>query len=172
MTANDGANSVGTTNVPAAGGAVRRSRRAAEGPVDAVPMARQDPASQIFGRREPVPGGRRDRRRQDRRREPLLDDLTAPHNLSIVSSPEFMRVPPDWIPGGADTVPGGTDAVPGRVDTVPVGARSAFGLDPLDARTAGLGRLQRVRYLQYSLLGVGAAALSTGIIMTVSSINR
>lgn len=171
MTAVDGANSVGTTNVPAAGGAVRRSRRAAEGPVDAVPVARQDPALQIFGR-EPVPGGRRDRRRQDLGRETFFDDLTAPHNLSIVSSSEFVRVSPEWIPGGANTVPSGADIEPVGANIVPVGARNAFGLEPLDVRTGGLGRLQRGRYLQYSLLGVGAAALSTGIIMTVSSINR
>ncbi len=55
--------------------------------------------------------------------------------------------------------------------TSPVEARSAFGLQPLDAMTAGLGRLRRLRYLQYSLLGVGAAALCTGIIMIVSSLN-
>lgn len=66
----------------------------------------------------------------------------------------------------------GERAAPGvNRDTDPIEARSAFGLDPLDAMTAGLGRMRRLRYAQSSLLGVGAAALCTGIIMIVSSLN-
>lgn len=106
-------------------------------------------------------------------------DPVSPCNLSFLTPLQVMRVAgsnqvvlrgpatsliPVVIPSAA--LPGATEAM-----SKPIGARSAFGLDPLDAMTAGLRRLRRVRYLQYSMLGVGAAALATGIIMTVSSLN-
>ncbi|MFJ6003219.1 hypothetical protein [Arthrobacter sp. NPDC092385] len=72
---------------------------------------------------------------------------------------------------GEETAPEHAVIADADAGTQPVQARSAFGLEPLDAMTAGLGRLRRLRYIQYSLLGVGAAALVTGIIMTVSSLN-
>ncbi len=50
----------------------------------------------------------------------------------------------------------------------PVRARSAHGLDPLDAMTAGLARVRRMKYLQFSILGLGVLALLTGILMIVS----
>jgi hypothetical protein len=70
-------------------------------------------------------------------------------------------------PAPADVTPHGS----GPVGIGPVEARSAFGLDPLDAMTAGLGRARRLRLMQYTLLGVGGAGLLTGIMMTVSSLN-
>ncbi|MUK01932.1 hypothetical protein GM708_08270 [Vibrio cholerae] len=137
---------------------------------------------------------------QNQQRRPAANDPTAAHNLSIVTPPEFVRMPgsaqtvlrapttshvPVVLPRSARSpitepstedpeagapVPGAAvqDGTPG---TDRIQARSAFGLEPLDAMTAGLGRLRRLRYIQYSLLGVGAAALVTGIIMTVSSLN-
>ncbi len=131
---------------------------------------------------------------------PAPNDPTSAHNLSIVAPPEFvterggsrsvLRAPatsfvPVVLPlraaAPADPSPAPAadgdraDAAPPRHPsehgTEPVRARNAFGLEPLDAMTAGLGRLRRVRYLQYSLLGVGAATLSTGIVLTVSSLN-
>ncbi|MHA7264358.1 hypothetical protein ACX80W_14265 [Arthrobacter sp. TMN-37] len=50
----------------------------------------------------------------------------------------------------------------------PVRAQSAHGLDPLDAMTAGLARVRRMRYLQFSTLGLGVLALLAGILMIVS----
>lgn len=126
-----------------------------------------------------------------------LHDPAAADNLSILAPPETIRVPgstrealrapmtsqiPVVVPRPqqAPAVPpiqrderagAGDPGVGGGTGIGPVGARSAFGLEPLDAMTAGLGRLRRVRYIQYSLLGLGAAALATGIIMTVSSLN-
>ena len=126
-----------------------------------------------------------------------VNDPTTAHNLSIVAPPEFVQVPggsqavlrapatssvpvvflhpaPSSPTPSAEGAEGGGVGTPARVDpdeTEPVGARSAFGLDPLDAMTAGLGRLRRIRIIQYSLLGAGAAALSTGIVLTVSSLN-
>ncbi|MHA7281254.1 hypothetical protein ACX80H_16060 [Arthrobacter sp. MDT2-2] len=111
-------------------------------------------------------------------RKPAPHDPAAPDNLSIVAPPEFVKPPgamyavlrapstsliPIVLPQAQQDSP--------ESEGTPLGARDAFGLEPLDAMTAGLGRLRRLRYMQYSLLGVGAAALATGIIMTVSSLN-
>jgi hypothetical protein len=52
----------------------------------------------------------------------------------------------------------------------PVRARSAHGLDPLDAMTAGLARVRRMKYLQFSILGLGVLALLAGILMIVSGL--
>lgn len=54
----------------------------------------------------------------------------------------------------------------------PVSAKSAYGLDPLDAATAGLGRAHRLRLLQLGVLALGAIALITGIIMIISGLSR
>lgn len=50
----------------------------------------------------------------------------------------------------------------------PVSASTAYGLDPLDASTAGLARAQRSRLLQYGVLALGLVALIVGIIMITS----
>jgi hypothetical protein len=136
---------------------------------------------------------------QNQQRIPATNDPAAAHNLSIIAPPEFIRVPggaqavlrapttshiPVVIPRPRQVVAetktpsdqsgNGSDllvqAQP-SAEAAPIGASSAFGLEPLDAMTAGLGRMRRLRYIQYSLVGVGAAALLTGIIMTVSSLN-
>jgi hypothetical protein len=54
----------------------------------------------------------------------------------------------------------------------PVSAKSAYGLDPLDAATAGLGRAHRLRLLQLGVLALGTIALITGIIMIISGLSR
>lgn len=56
---------------------------------------------------------------------------------------------------------------PGSDGVTPIRARSAYGLEPLDAMTAGLARVQRMRIVQYSVIGLGALALITGIMMIV-----
>ncbi|MDQ4047718.1 MAG: hypothetical protein M3127_10195 [Actinomycetota bacterium] len=54
----------------------------------------------------------------------------------------------------------------------PVSAQSAYGLDPLDAATAGLGRANRLRLLQVGVLALGVIALIAGIIMIISGLSR
>ncbi|MFH5877792.1 hypothetical protein [Arthrobacter sp. NA-172] len=54
----------------------------------------------------------------------------------------------------------------------PISASSAYGLEPLDAATAGLGRAQRARLLVLGLVGIGAIALIAGIIMITSGLSR
>lgn len=50
----------------------------------------------------------------------------------------------------------------------PVSASAAYGLDPLDANTAGLARAQRNRLLQFGVLALGIVALVVGIMMITS----
>ena len=50
-------------------------------------------------------------------------------------------------------------------------ARSAHGLDPLDAATAGLARANRNRVLQFCILAFGIVALISGIILIISGMS-
>ena len=54
----------------------------------------------------------------------------------------------------------------------PVSAKSAYGLEPLDAATAGLGRANRLRLIQLGVLALGAIALVAGVIMIISGLSR
>jgi hypothetical protein len=54
----------------------------------------------------------------------------------------------------------------------PVAANSAYGLDPLDAATAGLGRARRLRMLQLGVLVLGVVALIAGITLIVTGLAR
>lgn len=57
-------------------------------------------------------------------------------------------------------------------EQVPVAAASAYGLDPLDAATAGLARAQRMKYIQYGVLAFGVLALVAGLILIISGMSR
>lgn len=50
----------------------------------------------------------------------------------------------------------------------PVAAHAAYGLDPLDADTAGLGRARRLRIAQFAVLGLGMIALIIGLILVMT----
>jgi hypothetical protein len=54
----------------------------------------------------------------------------------------------------------------------PVAANAAYGLDPLDAATAGLGRARRLRMLQLGVLALGIVALIAGITLIVTGLAR
>nr|WP_306924023.1 hypothetical protein [Arthrobacter globiformis] len=54
----------------------------------------------------------------------------------------------------------------------PVSAKSAYGLEPLDAATAGLARANRLRLIQLGVLALGAIALIAGVIMIISGLSR
>jgi hypothetical protein len=51
-------------------------------------------------------------------------------------------------------------------------ASSAYGLEPLDAATAGLARAKRMRVIQYCVLAFGILALVSGIMLIISGITR
>ena len=65
---------------------------------------------------------------------------------------------------------GGTDE--SLIGGEPVAANSAYGLDPLDAATAGLGRARRLRLLQLGVLALGVVALIAGITLIVTGMAR
>jgi hypothetical protein len=52
-----------------------------------------------------------------------------------------------------------------------VPASSAYGLEPLDAATAGLGRARRNRILQVCILAFGVVALVSGVVLIISGMN-
>ena len=52
----------------------------------------------------------------------------------------------------------------------PIGARSAFGLDPLDVMTAGLGRTRKLRFAVFGVAGLGTLALIVGVLMIVGGL--
>lgn len=51
-------------------------------------------------------------------------------------------------------------------------ARSAHGLEPLDAATAGLARAKRLRLMQVLILVFGIVALISGVMLIISGISR
>ncbi|MBT2531543.1 hypothetical protein J7E83_05250 [Arthrobacter sp. ISL-48] len=51
-------------------------------------------------------------------------------------------------------------------------ARSAYGLEPLDAATAGLARAKRMRLVQFGVLAFGIIALISGVILIISGLSR
>jgi hypothetical protein len=60
----------------------------------------------------------------------------------------------------------------GLVEDLPrVPASSAYGLDPLDAATAGLARAKRNRILQLCILLFGLVALISGIFLIISGMS-
>jgi hypothetical protein len=52
----------------------------------------------------------------------------------------------------------------------PVAASSAYGLDPLDAATAGLARARRLQLLQLGVLALGILALIAGIVLIITGL--
>jgi hypothetical protein len=58
-------------------------------------------------------------------------------------------------------------------DALPrIPASSAYGLEPLDAATAGLARAKRMRVIQFCVLSFGIVALISGVLLIISGITR
>ncbi|RAX44379.1 hypothetical protein DQ354_15575 [Arthrobacter sp. AQ5-06] len=70
----------------------------------------------------------------------------------------------------ADTPTGEPDDLFDDLPRIP--ARSAHGLEPLDAATAGLARAKRLRLMQVLVLAFGIVALISGVILIVSGISN
>ncbi|WP_211878732.1 hypothetical protein [Pseudarthrobacter albicanus] len=70
---------------------------------------------------------------------------------------------------GTASAPESEEQFAGRA---PVAASSAYGLDPLDAATAGLGRARRLRMIQVAVLALGVLALVAGITLIITSLGR
>ena len=65
-----------------------------------------------------------------------------------------------------------TEAEDAFADLPRIPARSAHGLDPLDAATAGLARANRNRMLQFCVLAFGILALISGIVLIISGMSN
>jgi hypothetical protein len=107
--------------------------------------------------------------------------VTSPHPNADTKQGPNAKQGPNRSPRGRAGVLARAEAVarnarkrtvvvePGQeAERAPVSASTAYGLDPLDAGTAGLARAQRNRLLQYGVLAAGFVALIVGIIMITS----
>ena len=128
--------------------------------------------------------------------EPVRNDPTTANNLAMVTPLEFVQVPgvewPVLKRPPTSHVPVVTTAVPrvkqpgksGKRPAAgipaahqpdediagrpPVAANSAYGLEPLDADTAGLGRARRLRV---AVLALGVIALIAGIMLIITGLS-
>jgi hypothetical protein len=76
------------------------------------------------------------------------------------------------VTASASGEPWAAEAGENFVDRPRVAANSAYGLEPLDAVTAGLGRAHRIRLLQLGVLALGIVALIAGVTMIISGLVR
>lgn len=76
------------------------------------------------------------------------------------------------VAASASGEPWAAEAGENFVDKPRVAANSAYGLEPLDAVTAGLGRAHRIRLLQLGVLALGIVALIAGVTMIISGLVR
>jgi len=76
------------------------------------------------------------------------------------------------VTASASGEPWAAEAGENFVDKPRVAANSAYGLEPLDAVTAGLGRALRIRLLQLGVLALGIVALIAGVTMIISGLVR
>ncbi|MDQ0076104.1 hypothetical protein J2S97_001269 [Arthrobacter oryzae] len=74
------------------------------------------------------------------------------------------------VAASASGEPWAAEAGENFVDRPRVSANSAYGLEPLDAVTAGLGRAHRIRLLQLGVLALGIVALIAGVTMIISGL--
>ncbi|MCU1433620.1 MAG: hypothetical protein JWR71_345 [Pseudarthrobacter sp.] len=74
------------------------------------------------------------------------------------------------IPAAPDARAGEPDDLFADLPRIP--ARSAHGLEPLDAATAGLARANRLRLMQVLVLAFGIVALISGVILIASGMSR
>ncbi|MFY9634384.1 MAG: hypothetical protein WAL27_06640 [Cellulosimicrobium cellulans] len=74
------------------------------------------------------------------------------------------------IPAAPDARAGESDDLFADLPRIP--ARSAHGLEPLDAATAGLARANRLRLMQVLVLAFGIVALISGVILIASGMSR
>lgn len=74
------------------------------------------------------------------------------------------------VQASAPGEPWAAEAGENFVDKPRVAANTAYGLEPLDAVTAGLGRAHRIRLLQLAVLALGIVALIAGVTMIISGL--
>lgn len=123
------------------------------------------------------PGGR-GRRPSNPAKAPAAGSAPAPSGRSRViaraeAAAKAAAAPKRTVP----VMPAVPDLTVGEQDDLfadlpRIPARSAHGLEPLDAATAGLARAKRLRLMQVLVLAFGIVALISGVILIVSGISR
>jgi ribosomal protein L17 len=128
-------------------------------PVVTNPGPRVEP-SRKSGNRRPAPS--RQRTASDASRGGVLARAEAA--AKAASAPQATSRPAAADPADARS----EEDFTGRT---PVAANSAYGLDPLDAATAGLGRARRLRLIQLVVLALGLMALIAGITLIITGLS-
>ena len=136
---------------------------------------------------------------QNSKPEPVRNDPATANNLAMVTPLEFVQVPGvDWPvlkrpptshvpvittagprveqPGKSGKRPAAGILAAQQPDDdfhgrPPVAANSAYGLEPLDAETAGLGRARRLRLVQLAVLALGLIALIGGVTLIITGLS-
>ncbi|XAS70534.1 hypothetical protein VUN82_15610 [Micrococcaceae bacterium Sec5.1] len=99
---------------------------------------------------------------------PTLDTAKAPASGKGTRGRSGVLARAEAVARNARKRPVAVDEQLEETQRPPVSASAAYGLDPLDANTAGLARAQRNRLLQLGVLALGVLALIVGIIMITS----
>lgn len=99
---------------------------------------------------------------------PTLDSAKAPASGKGTRGRSGVLARAEAVARNARKRPVAVDEQLEETQRPPVSASAAYGLDPLDANTAGLARAQRNRLLQLGVLALGVLALIVGIIMITS----
>lgn len=99
---------------------------------------------------------------------PTLDAGKAPANGKGTRGRSGVLARAEAVARNARKRPVAVDEQLEETQRPPISASAAYGLDPLDANTAGLARAQRNRLLQFGVLALGIVALIVGIIMITS----
>jgi hypothetical protein len=119
------------------------------------------------------PGGK-GRRPSAASRQPAAASGAASGRSRVIARAEAAAraaAEPKRIVPAVPNVPAGEGE--GLFEDLPrIPARSAHGLEPLDAATAGLTRAKRLRLLQVLVLAFGIVALISGVILIATGISR
>jgi hypothetical protein len=145
-------------------------------PVMKPPATSHVPVITRPGTKVPVPGNRRPAARP----KPSAPASAAGRSqvIALAEAAAKSAGRPNQAAGPAETSHATRDSKPRDrsedlfEDLPRVPARSAYGLDPLDAATAGLTRARRNRVLQFSILVFGILALIAGVILIISGMSR
>ena len=74
-------------------------------------------------------------------------------------------------PSPAAGIPAATPSEEEFAGRSPVAANTAYGLEPLDAATAGLGRARRLRLVQLAVMALGVIALIAGVTLIITGLS-
>ncbi|MET1089479.1 MAG: hypothetical protein ABWY04_20535 [Arthrobacter sp.] len=138
-------------------------------PVMKPPATTHVPVSTRPGTKVPPAAGTRKRRPAAGGRTARSDGGTGRSQV-IARAEAAARAAARPKPAVQPPAAGGSEDAFADLPRIP--ARSAHGLDPLDAATAGLARANRNRMLQFCVLALGILALISGIVLIISGMSH